>query len=131
MTRGGAAVRPGNDHTDNTVGDGSPDLTRPADGAAPVAPGQLVTVRNRPWVVTDVTRSALTTDDPARSAGAAAPHLVSLTSVEDDARDEELRVVWELEQGTSVHDQYELPSPSAGFDEPGRLDAHQGADRSA
>lgn len=123
MTRGGAAVRPGNDDTDDTVIDGSPDLTRPADGAAPVAPGQLVTVRNRPWVVTEVTRSSLTTDDPARSAGAAAPHLVSLTSVEDDARDDELRVVWELEQGTSVHDQYELPSPSAGFDEPGRLDA--------
>ncbi|MFC8566435.1 DISARM system SNF2-like helicase DrmD [Streptomyces sp. NPDC057245] len=123
MTTGGVAVRPGTDDTDDTAADGGPDLTRPADGAAPVAPGQLVTVRHRPWVVTEVVRSALTTDDPARSAGAAAPHLVSLTSVEDDARDEELRVVWELEQGTSVHDQYELPSPSAGFDEPGRLDA--------
>ncbi|MEU7467148.1 hypothetical protein AB0A94_01060 [Streptomyces sp. NPDC044984] len=32
-------------------------------------------------------------------------------------------MVWELEQATGVHDQYELPSPAAGFDEPGRLDA--------
>ncbi|MGA5766540.1 DISARM system SNF2-like helicase DrmD [Streptomyces pseudogriseolus] len=120
---GGAAVRPVTDDSDDMVADAGPDLARPVEGAAPVAPGQLVTVRNRPWVVTEVTRSSLTTDDPARSAGASAPHLVSLTSVEDDARDEELRVVWELEQATGVHDQYELPSPTAGFDEPGRLDA--------
>lgn len=120
---GGVAVRLVTDDSDDTVADSGTDLARPTEGAAPVAPGQFVTVRNRPWVATEVTRSALTTDDPARSAGAAAPHLVSLTSVEDDARDEELRVVWELEQATGVPDQYELPSPTAGFDEPGRLDA--------
>jgi hypothetical protein len=61
------------------------------------APGQLVTVRTRPWVVTDVIRSAAATDDPARTAEATTTHLVELSSVEDDARDEELRVVWELE----------------------------------
>ncbi|MFE4048580.1 hypothetical protein [Streptomyces sp. YIM B13518] len=62
MTRGGAAVRSATDDTDDTAADGGPDLARPAEGTAPVAPGQLVTVRNRPWVVTEVTRSALTTD---------------------------------------------------------------------
>ncbi|MFH9135488.1 DISARM system SNF2-like helicase DrmD [Streptomyces sp. NPDC017524] len=87
------------------------------------AHGQLVTVRNRPWVVTEVTRSAVSAEDPARAAAASAPHLVTLVSVEDDARDEELRVVWELEQGTLVHQQYALPSPSDGIDAPERLDA--------
>ncbi|MFQ6852347.1 DISARM system SNF2-like helicase DrmD [Streptomyces sp. 35M1] len=87
------------------------------------AHGQLVTVRNRPWVVTDVTRSAVSAEDPARAAAASAPHLVTLVSVEDDARDEELRVVWELEQGTFVHQQYALPSPTDGIDAPERLDA--------
>ncbi|MER7483001.1 hypothetical protein ABTX60_36095 [Streptomyces sp. NPDC126510] len=87
------------------------------------APGQRVKVRNRPWVVTDVTRSATVSDDPARAAEASATHLVELSSLEGDARDERLRVVWELEPGTSVRDEDELPSPAAGFDEPGRLDA--------
>lgn len=61
--------------------------------------------------------------DPARAAQAATTHLIKLSSLESDGRDEELRVVWELEQATDVHDQYELPSPQHGFDEPGRLDA--------
>lgn len=93
-------------------------------GTAPVpAPGQRVTVRRRPWVVTDVVRSTAASDDPARAAEAAATHLVKLSSLESDGRDEELRVVWELEQATDIHDQYELPSPLNGFDDPGRLDA--------
>ncbi|WP_406731800.1 DISARM system SNF2-like helicase DrmD [Streptomyces sp. NBC_01794] len=93
------------------------------EGPGVPAHGQLVTVRNRPWVVTEVTRSAVSSEDPARTAAASAPHLVTLVSVEDDARDEELRVVWELEQGTVVHQQYELPSPEVGMDAPERLDA--------
>ncbi len=32
-------------------------------------------------------------------------------------------MVWELEQGPVVHQQYELPSPAAGIDAPDRLDA--------
>ncbi|WP_406469348.1 DISARM system SNF2-like helicase DrmD [Streptomyces hirsutus] len=101
--------------------------TKPEDSgnpSAPVpAPGQRVTVRHRPWVVTDVVRSTAASDDPARAAGAAPTHLVKLSSLESDGRDEELRVVWELEQATDVHDAYELPSPEHGFDDPGRLDA--------
>lgn len=123
MTTGGTVTQPEVEGSTQEEADDETGLLREIGEGAPPAPGQLVTVRNRPWVVTDVTRSTVTADDPARSAGSAAPHLVSLTSVEDDARDEELRVVWELEQGTDVHDQYELPSPSAGFDDPDRLDA--------
>jgi hypothetical protein len=85
------------------------DLTDPTDTGPATAipvPGQLVTVRNRPWIVTDLARSSVSTEDPTRAADATAPHLVSLVSVEneDDTRDEELRVVWELEQGGVVHD---------------------------
>ncbi|MEU5402621.1 DISARM system SNF2-like helicase DrmD [Streptomyces sp. NPDC005963] len=85
------------------------------------APGQLVTVRNRPWVVTEVRPSSFASDDPSHLAEAT--HLVELTSMEDDAADEELRVVWELEQATEVFDGHALPSPQNGFDEPDRLDA--------
>ncbi|MFI5657443.1 DISARM system SNF2-like helicase DrmD [Streptomyces sp. NPDC051684] len=99
------------------------------DAALPVhvhglpSPGQVVTVRNRPWIVSDVTRSGMASDDPTRAADANAPHLVSLVSYEPDARDEELRVVWELEQGTAVSDSDELPTPADGFDDPDRLDS--------
>jgi hypothetical protein len=50
-----------------------------------------------------------------------APHVVSLASIEDDARDEELSVVWELGPGSVVHDVAVLPSPEHGFDEPSEL----------
>ncbi|NBM15105.1 hypothetical protein [Streptomyces sp. GC420] len=78
-------------------------------------------MRNRPWVVTEGTRSALASDDQARAAEAT--HLVRLVSLEDDARDEELRVVWELERATEVYDGHVLPSAGNGFAEPDRLDA--------
>ena len=51
------------------------------------------------------------------------PHVVTLVSIEDDARDERLRVVWELERGAVAHDQHALPSPADGFDDPAQLDA--------
>jgi superfamily II DNA or RNA helicase len=92
------------------------------DGTAVPAPGQLVTVRNRPWVAADVLRSEVTDSDPTVLTGRA-PHLVSLVSVEDDARGEELRVIWELEIGAVAHDSALLPSPEFGFDEPAELDA--------
>jgi hypothetical protein len=46
-----------------------------------------------------------------------------LASIEDDAWADELRVVWELEPGTVVHDVAVLPSPEHGFDEPSELAA--------
>ncbi|WP_351226568.1 hypothetical protein [Streptomyces sp. NPDC002133] len=51
-------------------------------------------MRNRTRVFTDVTRSALASDDPTRAADAPPTHLVAVISVDSDARDEELRVVW-------------------------------------
>ncbi|WP_329812273.1 DISARM system SNF2-like helicase DrmD [Streptomyces sp. GSL17-113] len=107
----------------------------PSASPPPPSPGQLVTVRNRQWTVAEVTRSSIAAADPVRAvSNAAAPHLVTLVSIEDDARDEELRVVWELEHKPLVHDQEKLPSPggsdrsddsdrSGGFDDPARLDA--------
>ena len=83
--------------------------------------GQLVEVRRRQFVVTDVLQSAL----PPNMLGlaeAAPQHLVALTSIEDDALGEELRVIWELEPGARVREQSALPEP-ASFDAPDRLDA--------
>lgn len=82
------------------------------------APGQLVTVRRRRFVVTDVAASA----SVAHPAGLRGPqHRISLSSIDDDAGDE-LQVIWELEPGTEVLDRAELPQVE-GFDEPRRLDA--------
>ena len=50
-------------------------------------------------------------------------HAVTLISIEDDARDEQLRVVWKLERGAVAHDQHILPDPADGFDNPRQLDA--------
>jgi superfamily II DNA or RNA helicase len=82
----------------------------------------LVTVRNRVWVASDVARGDIATGKQDTFTGRA-PHLVTLVSIEDDARDEQLRVVWELERGAVAHDQHALPSPAGGFDDPGQLDA--------
>ncbi len=84
-------------------------------------PGQLVDVRQRRFVVTEISKSALT-PDPLSPHANGQQHLVTLSSVEDDALGEELRVVWELEPGARVLERAILPAP-AGFDEPRRLDA--------
>src|SRR4051812_12488579 len=85
------------------------------------APGQLVDVRQRRFVVTEISRSALP-PDPLRPDSNGQQHLVTLSSVEDDALGEELRVVWELEPGARALERAKLPTPT-GFDEPRRLDA--------
>ena len=84
--------------------------------------GQLVEVRQRRFVVTEVTKSTL---PPSTLPGGIErlQHLVSLTSVEDDALGEELEVIWELEPGAHAYDQVVLPEPNTGFDSPHRLDA--------
>jgi superfamily II DNA or RNA helicase len=85
--------------------------------------GQLVTVRDRQWVVADVSRGSQETDVLSED-GARAEHLVSLVSIEDDAMGDELQVIWELEPGRAVVDHAALPVPAPeGFDEPERLDA--------
>jgi ERCC4-related helicase len=89
--------------------------------SAPPEQGQLVEVRSRQWVVAEIARSTLPTS-LARGNGDSPQHLVTLSSVEDDALGEELQVVWELEPGAHARERSALPEPS-GFDEPGRLDA--------
>lgn len=83
--------------------------------------GQLVRVRQRQYIVTDVRRTALPTS-PVLSSSHPAQSLVMLSSVEDDALGEELQVIWELEPGAYIHEKIELPQPT-GFDPPARLDA--------
>src|SRR5437868_1841424 len=83
--------------------------------------GQLVDVRQRRYVVTDVRRSSLVTD-ALREPAPAPQHLVTLSSVEDDGLGEELQVIWEIEPGAHAYEKIELPEPVA-FDEPERLDA--------
>ena len=80
------------------------------EGSAAPAPGQLVTVRNRMWVASDVIQGAIAAGNPGTLTGRP-PHVVTLVSIEDDARDEQLRVVWELERGAVAHDQHTLPRP--------------------
>src|ERR1700761_7633906 len=86
------------------------------------APGQLVTVRNRVWVASDVVAGTIASGS-ATAMTERVPHVVTLVSIEDDARDERLRVVWELERGAVAHDQHTLPDPAGGFDDPAQLDA--------
>lgn len=90
--------------------------------AAPIPEvGQLVDVRYRRFLVTDVTRSALPAD-PLALRPSAAHHLVTLASVEDDMLGEEMQVIWEAEVAPVVHETLALPVPD-GFDTPARLDA--------
>src|SRR5438876_3642490 len=97
-------------------------------------PGQLVDVRQRRYVVVDVAQSVLPPDllkpgslrvrlQPQQS-----QHLITLTSVEDDALGEELQVIWEVEPGAKVAEKNALPAP-VGFDLPHRLDTFLNAVR--
>ncbi|CAI8970308.1 Helicase [Pseudomonas jessenii] len=80
--------------------------------------GQLVVVRKRPFVVTEVIPAA-----PGFSGQKNEKcNLVKLSSVEDDGLGEELQVFWELEPGTTVFEQSTLPDP-VSFDHPKRLEA--------
>ena len=76
--------------------------------------GQMVSVRSRNWMVTDVSTSTL---PPERlQTGLESPqHLITLSSVEDDGLGEELSVFWELELGARVVEKVALPEPT-GFD---------------
>jgi len=84
-------------------------------------PGQLVDIRHRRYVVTEVQRSTLPFETSAHGISGQT-HLVTLSSVEDDALGEELQIVWELELGARVFEKTALPEPT-GFDDPKYLDA--------
>jgi len=88
---------------------------------SPPDQGQLVDVRQRRYVVAGVQKTTIPGSLLIQGIQSA-QHLVTLTSIEDDALGEELQVIWELEPGVHVHEKTELPKPT-GFDSPERLDA--------
>lgn len=89
--------------------------------------GQIVTVRQRRYVVVDVQPSTLP-PQPLAVNQAAGQHLLTLNSIEDDGLGETLQVIWELEPGTNIEEKVGLPQPG-GFDSPERLDAFMNAVR--
>ena len=88
--------------------------------SAPPEQGQLVQVRQRFYVATEVSKSALP-DEPLQAA-LEPQHLVTLSSVEDDALGEELQVVWEIGPDARAIEKAALPEPT-GLDGPQRVDA--------
>src|SRR5437868_603872 len=92
-----------------------------ASAASAPEQGQLVNVRQRQWIVSEVAKSMLT-DRPLQPFDGHGQHLVTLSSVEDDALGEELQVIWELEPGANAIERSPLPD-ATGFDPPERLDA--------
>lgn len=94
-------------------------MTRSATSNIPEQ-GQIVTVRQRRFVVSEVQAGALPSSPLSQEDGA--QHLVTLNSIEDDGLGETLQVVWELEPGAEVSEKVALPDV-AGFDAPQRLDA--------
>lgn len=84
-------------------------------------PGQIVIVRQRPFVVNDIETSTLPLPATVQD-HAARQHLLRLSSVEDEGLGEELSVVWELEPGVSCLQRAQLPELN-GFDPPHVFDA--------
>ncbi|MBX3245866.1 MAG: DISARM system SNF2-like helicase DrmD [Myxococcales bacterium] len=78
-------------------------------------PGQLVEVRRRQWMVSDVDASSVSPELRRQS-------LVKLASIDEDALGEEIEVVWELEPGAHVIERAGLPTLST-LDDPSTLDA--------
>jgi len=89
--------------------------------------GQIVTVRQRRFVVSDIQKSTLPIDPLAHPLNNG-QHLVTLASIEDDAQGETLQVIWDIEPGTRIEDSASLPAP-VGFDSPYRFDAFMHAIR--
>ena len=79
-------------------------------------PGQLVEVRRRHWVVSDVKASSFP------SSGIDSQHLVSLASLDEESLGEELQTIWQLEPGAQVLERAGLPQPT-GTDSEGHLEA--------
>lgn len=71
-------------------------------------PGDVVLVRGNYWAVSDVKAQGLP-----RSSGDESgqiQHVVSLNSLVENRFDEQLRAIWELEEGASVRETQGLPS---------------------
>ncbi|HNB93319.1 MAG TPA: hypothetical protein PKV31_10425, partial [Saprospiraceae bacterium] len=89
--------------------------------------GQIVTVRQRRYVVLDVQPNTLPFQ-PLAIQQVPGQNLITLNSIEDDALGEMLQVIWELEPGTNIEEKVGLPQLD-GFDAPERLDAFMNAVR--
>ena len=87
------------------------------------SPGQLVTVRQRRYVVTDVAPSHLAAHLSSAGALVQPQHLIRLQSVDDEGLGDDLSVIWEIEPGTQLYERASLPDPAQGFDDARRLDA--------
>lgn len=100
-------------------------------------PGQLVDVRRRQWVVSEVQASSndplasilKVSDVSAEYVVEGAPsrvretqHLISMASVDEDGLGEELEVIWEIEPGAQVIERAGLPSIT-GQDDSDTLEA--------
>ena len=79
-------------------------------------PGQLVEVRRRQWVVSNVVSSA------AEEGFRSPQHCLTLASIDEDSLGEELEVIWEIEPGAHIIERAGLPSVT-GRDETERLEA--------
>ena len=79
-------------------------------------PGQLVEVRRRQWVVSDVQGSAFTSGTNNEQ------HIVTLSSLDEDAMGEELQVLWQIEPGARVLEKAGLPKIT-GWDSSDRQEA--------
>ncbi|MEK5252507.1 DISARM system SNF2-like helicase DrmD [Paenibacillus sp. FSL F4-0125] len=79
-------------------------------------PGQLVEVRRRHWVVSQVQGSSFSTDLNRQQ------HLVTLASLEEDSLGEDLQVIWQIEPGAKVMEKAGLPQIT-GWDTNERLEA--------
>ena len=88
--------------------------------------GNLVRVRDRYWVVESVRQSSRPAD-AMNPDGRTRHHLVGLVPIDDKGSPAPLSVFWEIEPGTEIRPQSELPDPREGVDEPevfaGFLDA--------
>ncbi|HWR66571.1 MAG TPA: DISARM system SNF2-like helicase DrmD [Bellilinea sp.] len=89
--------------------------------------GQIVTVRQRRYAVSQVQQSAIPGEVLAKN-GDSPQHLITLSSIEDDALGETLQVIWEIEPDARINEKSGLPDPS-GFDSPKRFNAFLNAVR--
>jgi superfamily II DNA/RNA helicase len=83
--------------------------------------GQIVSVRQRRFVVADVEKSSLSAK-PKDGFLPTAQHIVQLNSIEEDSLGEKIAVIWELELGARIEERVGLPEFIA-YDSPDRLDA--------
>jgi hypothetical protein len=70
-------------------------------------PGQLVDARRRRYVVVDIAQSPLPGGILTLGSNSQRQHLITLSSVEDDALGEELQVIWEIEPGAATLTKHE------------------------